>query len=140
MTLSRKTTWRPTSLTKLYLSFVIIISLLLIVLLQSLLLQAQQNNGLIFAIDIHALPLQQTFVYLYLPTVVFVAYGFLWAWLDLDVRRLEPWYQLSREGGASGAASLLLDYPVQFILTVPVNSFRNGSVNLIASIVIPGHG
>lgn len=133
---SRKSTWRPVSLTNLYLSVIIVLSLLLIALLQSLLFQAQRNNGLLFADDIHALPIGQTFAYLYLPTIVFVVYGFLWSWVDLDIRRLEPWYQLSKDEGATGAVSLLLDYPVQFILAVPLNASRNGSVTLIHTTIL----
>lgn len=48
----------------------------------------------------------------------------LWSWVDLDVKRLEPWYQLSSSNGASAYESLLLHYPVDFLAVVPFQSAK----------------
>lgn len=117
--------WKPVSLNTSFLASVCVISLALAALLQYLLFLSTRNNGLIFAADIHNLALGQAFAYLYLPTILTVCYGFFWAWIDLDIRRLEPWYQVAARDGALGKESLLLDYPVQFILAVPFTAIRH---------------
>jgi len=117
--------WRPRSLRPPFLIFIILISLLLIAILQYLLVRSERDNGLIFAQDVSALSLSQSFPYLYMPTIVAVIYGFAWTWIDLDVRRMEPFYQMAKEGGAPAAESFLLSYPVDFIASVPVKAMRH---------------
>ena len=92
--------------------------------LQYLLLKSQRDNGLIFAEDLTKLPLSRSFSYLYLPTIIAVIYGFAWTWIDLDVRRIEPFYQLARDGGAAAAESMLLTYPVDFLASVPFKALK----------------
>jgi hypothetical protein len=116
--------WKPSSLRLPFLIGVILISLALILVLQILLRQSKLDGGILFAPNINALPLSTTFPYLYLPTILSVFYGFLWAWIDLDIRRLEPYFQLSSADGASGRESLLLHYPVDFLASVPVKALR----------------
>ena len=52
--------------------------------------------------------------YLYAPTVVAVAYGFLWSWVDIDTQRLQPWFDLSRPGGADAGFAFFLQYPREY--------------------------
>ncbi|RFU35191.1 hypothetical protein B7463_g1109, partial [Scytalidium lignicola] len=47
-----------------------------------------------------------------------------WSWVDLDVKRLEPWFQLSKQEGASSTDSLLLQYPFDFLPFIPITAFR----------------
>jgi hypothetical protein len=103
---------------------VIALSVFFIVILQILLLRSQRDNGILFAPNINDLPLSQTFYFLYLPTVLSIIYGFVWTWIDLDVRRLEPFYQLARPDGATGRESLLLHYPVDFLASVPLKAVK----------------
>ena len=103
---------------------VISLSVLFIVILQILLLRSHRDNGILFAPNINDLPLSKTFYYLYLPTILSITYGFVWTWIDLDVRRLEPYYQLARPEGATGKESLLLHYPVDFLASVPLKAVR----------------
>jgi hypothetical protein len=107
-----------------FLVIVITFSISLIVILQVLLLRSQRDNGVLFASNINDLPLRNTFQFLYLPTVLSIIYGFVWTWIDLDVRRLEPFYQLARPGGAIGKESLLLHYPVDFLASVPLKALK----------------
>jgi hypothetical protein len=37
------------------------------------------------------------------------------SWVDLDAKRLEPWFQLSSDGGATAENSLILQYPFDFL-------------------------
>lgn len=117
--------WKPVSLRAPFLLGVIIVSIALVVVLQLLLIQSQRNGGIIFATDVNSLPLRTTFPYLYLPTIVAVTYGFLWNWIDLDVRRIEPFLQLAKDEGATGRDSLLLHYPVDFLASVPIKAMRS---------------
>lgn len=117
--------WRPITLRKTYLGALILTTIALIVIVQWLLYVSRRDQGIIFAEDINNLPLRRSFYYLYLPTIVSVIYSFLWTWVDLDVKRLEPWFQLSKERGATGKSSILLNYPLEFLINVPFIAFRN---------------
>jgi hypothetical protein len=97
----------------------------LIAILQLFLLRSQQFGGVIFAQKINDLPLSQTFVFLYLPTVLAVIFSIYWTWIDLEIKRMEPYYQLSKDGGALAKDSLLLHYPFDFLPLVPLKACRD---------------
>jgi hypothetical protein len=97
----------------------------MIVVLQFLLHKSQQDSGIIFAPRINDLPLRDTFLYLYFPTIVAVIFSIYWAWIDLETKRMEPYYQLSKEDGALGKDSLLLHYPFDFIPLVPLKAAKD---------------
>ncbi|KAK3702510.1 hypothetical protein LTR37_014872 [Vermiconidia calcicola] len=85
---------------------------------------SRRDNGILFASKIDDLPRSKSLGYRYLPTLLAVLYGLLWGWIDLDTRRIEPWRQLAKPGGATGADSLLLQYPMDFLPIAPFKSFR----------------
>ncbi|EON63051.1 hypothetical protein W97_02278 [Coniosporium apollinis CBS 100218] len=116
--------WKPLTLKTPVLLGVILISVGLIGAIQYLVLRSEKNNGILFSEDVSSLPLSRSFGHLYLPTLIAVVYSFLWTWIDLDVKRLEPYYQLSQDGGASGSNSILLHYPFDFVASVPVQAIR----------------
>ncbi|RFU31866.1 hypothetical protein B7463_g4457, partial [Scytalidium lignicola] len=64
------------------------------------------------------------FVFRYLPTMVAVSFGVLWQVTDFEVKRLEAYYQLSKEGGALAAESINVDYITYFTLLRPVLALR----------------
>jgi hypothetical protein len=97
---------------------------LFMIAIQLLLDRSKKNSGLLFAPSIAKLPLSSVFQYQHLPTILFVLYSILWTWVDSDVRRLEPFYQMSTVNGVSGKESVLLHYPVDFLATVPIKAFR----------------
>ena len=68
------------------------------------------------------------FCYQYLPQMIVVALGVGWAAVDLDVKRLEPYFQLSKPEGATARNSIFLHYPFEFIALVPINAARRGCV------------
>lgn len=96
----------------------------IIILLGLLLWKTRQNGGILFADNIDDLPTGYSFMYLYLPTLLAVMYSTLWSWIDLDVKRLEPFFQLSKSSGAAAADSLLLHYPVDFLAAVPIRAAK----------------
>ncbi|CAD0098131.1 unnamed protein product, partial [Aureobasidium mustum] len=84
----------------------------------------QTTGGVIFAPSINDLPLSRTFGYLYAPTIIAVVYGLLWSWIDLDIKRMEPYYQLCNTRGALAEDSLLLQYPFDFVALIPFQAAR----------------
>lgn len=116
--------WKPTTLRRPFLLAVICITLGLLALVQALVIKDERNDGLLFAPRISELGAFDTFLHQYLPTTIAVLFGLLWSWIDLDVRRIEPYRQLSKPGGASGQNSLLLHYPYDFLGFVPFTSFK----------------
>jgi hypothetical protein len=122
-----RSAWRPLTIKSPFLLFIIAFSAALIIAIELLVRQNQRDGGLVFSADINALSLSQIFPYLHLPTIIAVIYAILWSWIDLDLRRLEPFFQLSKsEAGAKGYQSLLLHYPVDFLAWVPIRAFRLG--------------
>ncbi|KAF2685296.1 hypothetical protein K458DRAFT_365622 [Lentithecium fluviatile CBS 122367] len=120
----RPRNWNPPALHPVTLSLAILVPLALLATLQVLLHRSQRDNGIIFAADINDLPLSRTFLYQYFPTIIAVFFSMFWAWIDLEVKRLEPYFQLSRPEGALGKDSLLLCYPFGFIPLVPLRALR----------------
>jgi hypothetical protein len=116
--------WKPISLRLPFLAFVLLVTSALIVVLQWLLYTSQTTGGVLFAPSINDLPLSKTFGYLYAPTIVAVVYGLLWSWIDLDIKRMEPYYQLCSPGGALAENSLVLQYPFDFVALVPFQAAR----------------
>ena len=102
----------------------ILITSVLITLLGLLLWKTRQDGGILFAENIDDLPTVYSFMYLYLPTLLAVMYSTLWSWVDLDVKRLEPFFQLSKDCGAAAVDSVLLHYPVDFLAAVPIRAAR----------------
>jgi hypothetical protein len=116
--------WTPPALHPVTLTLAILVPLALLTTLQLLLNRSQRDSGLIFAPDINALPLSRTFLYQYFPTIVAVIFSIFWSWIDLEVKRLEPYYRLSRAEGALGKDSLLLCYPFSFLPFVPIRALK----------------
>jgi hypothetical protein len=121
--------WRPITIQWPFLALLAAFSTVLIIIIEFLVHWSQRDGGLVFATSVNSLSLAKIFPYQHLPTIIAVLYAILWSWVDLDTRRLEPYFQLSKpDGGAKGYQSLLLDYPVDFLAWVPLRAFRLGYV------------
>lgn len=128
-TVGQSKRWKPIRLRLPVLSTILVFTLGLIALLEVLHhLSTGKNNenggGLAFAATADDLPLTAIAGYIYLPTVIAVIYSIIWSWVDLDVKRLEPWFQLSKPEGATAEDSVLLSYPFDFLAFVPVRAAR----------------
>lgn len=86
--------------------------------------QNSRNGAIFLTSDTNGFSTIQTFLYNFLPTIMVVSYGIFWNWIDLDYKRLEPWFQLSQQDGAKAEDSLLLRYPVEFLPVVPIKAAR----------------
>ncbi|RAQ98986.1 hypothetical protein DDE82_008717 [Stemphylium lycopersici] len=116
--------WKPPALRAPILLLAIAICWSLIAVVQTMLSRSQRDQGIIFAPRISDLPLSRTFLYLYFPTIIAVIFSIYWAWIDLETKRMEPYYQLSKENGALGKHSILLQYPFDFLPLVPFKAAR----------------
>ncbi|KAH0366132.1 hypothetical protein KCU65_g5613, partial [Aureobasidium melanogenum] len=116
--------WTPLTQKAYFLVPTILASGALIAVLQVYLERSNRDTGILFAAKIDSLPLRETFSYLYMPTIVSLVLSFIWTWIDLDIKRLQPYVQLSRKHGALGNDSILLHYPFDFVALVPFAAIR----------------
>lgn len=85
------------------------------------------------------------FVWKYLPTMITIMYSVLYSIMDFDIRRLEPYYQLSQPQGSRASASLNLDNMTMFQYFIPFKAARLGQwtvcistiSNIIAATIAP---
>ena len=107
--------------------------IVLLVLLEVLSRKNAKDGGIMFAKHGESLGPGQEFTYLYLPTIIAVIGSMIWSWIDLDVKRLESFFQLSKPDGASGSDSVLLSYPVDFLAFVPITAARRRHYTVVAA-------
>lgn len=111
-------------------------------------LQKQSENpktGLLAFDSVEEVSVWWFFVWKYLPTMITISYSVLFSIMDFDIRRLEPYHQLSKPQGARAAASLNLDHLTMFQYFVPFNAARLGQwavfastlANIVAATVAP---
>ena len=62
------------------------------------------------------------FAFKFAPTIIAVSFGVLWQITDFEVKRLEAFYQLSKEGGASANRSINVDYITHFNFLRPIRA------------------
>lgn len=94
--------WKPFSMRWPYLSGLIIISVVLAAAQEYLL-----HKGALYKFkSAQDLSTWNYFTFKYLPTLVAVTFGVFWQITDFEVKRLEAFYQLSKEGGALAAESI----------------------------------
>ncbi|KAF2851912.1 hypothetical protein T440DRAFT_47365 [Plenodomus tracheiphilus IPT5] len=120
-----RSSWKPSALRSITLITATLISWALIATIQILLARSQTNGGIIVAAKAEDFTITQSFSYLYLPTIIALVFSIFWSWIDLQIKRVEPYYQLSRPDGAWGKDSLLISYPFDFLPFVPLSAFRS---------------
>ena len=106
----------------------LLITVTLIVLIEYINKISIEAKALFFGDKAERFPESVVFCYQYLPQMIVVALGVGWAAVDLDVKRLEPYFQLSKPEGATASNSMFLHYPFEFIAFVPINAARKGCV------------
>ncbi|KAL2760650.1 hypothetical protein ACRALDRAFT_2080653, partial [Sodiomyces alcalophilus JCM 7366] len=117
--------WKPAILSPAVLICFALLSLILVAIIEVLAQQSQMAGGLSLSTDPDDLSPFATFSYLFLPTIIAVFYSLFWSWVDLDAKRTQPWFEMSREGGATAKDSVLLTYPYDFVGFVPFRAFKN---------------
>lgn len=116
--------WKPLTLGAPVLFSFTFASFILAVIIEVLAQQSQQRGGLALSAAADDIPTYAKFGYLFLPTIVAVIYSLLWSWIDLDVKRIQPWLEMSKPAGAKAEHSIFLDYPYDFIAFAPFRAMR----------------
>ncbi|EAW09868.1 DUF3433 domain-containing protein [Aspergillus clavatus NRRL 1] len=120
--------WKPFSLKSYYIAMLTVVSLVLAGVQEYLYQRShrleKEGRGLVNFNDVDEISTLLFFCWKYLPTMVMVAYGVLWQITDFEVKRLEPYYQLSQPTGSTAAQSLNLDYATLWSYTVPIKAFK----------------
>lgn len=106
---------------------------------------AEDGLGILQFDHVSSVPLVYFVAWKYLPTLIFVGYGVLWSIMDFDIKRLEPYYQLSRPVGSPAAASLNLDHLTAWSYFVPFTAgklqqwavFFSSLGNILATSIAP---
>ena len=120
--------WKPVTLRAPIIIASLLITVALIALIERINKISIEEKALFFADEAGDFPVAVVFCYRYLPQMTVVALGIGWAAVDLDVKRLEPYFQLSKPEGATARNSIFLHYPFEFIALVPINAARKGCV------------
>ncbi|PHH93074.1 hypothetical protein CDD83_1359 [Cordyceps sp. RAO-2017] len=116
--------WKPYSLRGSVLGSLAALSVLIALGLEMVARRSQAMGALAGAPSADEVSALAVFASRYVPSGVAMLVGSLWSWVDVDVKRMQPWFELSGEGGARGRDSLFLDYPDQFLPLVPYRSAR----------------
>lgn len=115
--------WKPFSMRWPYLLALILLSIGLGASVE-VLYRSSKRTPLISFRAPSEIPASEYFAIKFLPMIVGVSYGVLWQMTNLAVMRLEPFYQLSKEGGALAAESINVDYLSQFNLFRPFRALQ----------------
>ncbi|PUU73740.1 hypothetical protein B9Z19DRAFT_511586 [Tuber borchii] len=122
--------WKPFTLRAPTLIASLLITVALIAFIEYINNVSIEEKALFFAEEAEGFPVGVVFCYRYLPQMIVVVLGVGWAAVDLDVKRLEPYFQLSKPEGATAINSIFLHYPFNFIGFVPINAARKGHWNV----------
>ncbi|KAL7272061.1 hypothetical protein RUND412_005143 [Rhizina undulata] len=94
------------------------------------------KKGLVTFTSVSELSLVQFSIWKYLPTLVAVLYGIIWKITDTEIKRAEPYYQLSRgTKGALAASSLNIEYQTFWSIFVPVAAVKHRQWLVVCSSV-----
>lgn len=117
--------WRPFALRPLYLSIIAAVMLLMFVTLEALRRYTDQYGGLVLMQATDDVSGLQSFAYNYIPIIVALILVVMWSFIDFDVLRLEPYFQLSRPEGAP-ASVLFINYNFGQTVITPLTSAKRG--------------
>ncbi|KAI3322448.1 hypothetical protein HD806DRAFT_536289 [Xylariaceae sp. AK1471] len=112
--------WKPFSMRWPYLLFMILLSIILAIAQELVYQMSRRPGGLFHFTNAKDLDPGLYFVFKFAPTIITVTYGVLWQNTDFEVKRLEAFYQMSKEGGALAAESINVDYLTLFNFTRPL--------------------
>lgn len=101
----------------------ILVSFAIIAVIEYLARESQKYGGLLLSPTDEG-STRVTFCTQYAPTIVAVLYSLTFTWIDLDIRRIQPWLELSRPQGAPAGSTLLLDYPFEFLAFIPLRAWK----------------
>ncbi|KAI1357955.1 hypothetical protein F5Y08DRAFT_133898 [Xylaria arbuscula] len=106
--------WKPFAMRWPYLLFLILLSIVLGIVQEFIYQMSRRPGGLLHFTSAKDLNPGLYFVFKFVPTIITVTYGVLWQNTDFEVKRLEAFYQMSKDGGALAAESINVDYITLF--------------------------
>ncbi|KAI0514476.1 hypothetical protein F5B22DRAFT_647517 [Xylaria bambusicola] len=106
--------WKPFAMRWPYLLFMILLSVALAIVQEFIYQMSRRPGGLLHFTSARDLNPGLYFVFKFVPTIITVTYGVLWQNTDFEVKRLEAFYQMSKDGGALAAESINVDYITLF--------------------------
>lgn len=115
--------WKPFPMRWPYLTFLILLSIGLAI-AQEMLYQKSTGAPLLKFEGAAGIDPLYYFVIRFVPTIITVTFGVLWQNTDVEVKRLEAFYQLSKKGGALAAESINIDYITQFSFMIPFRALH----------------
>lgn len=137
--------WRPLPMQPWYLVLLISIAITFAAVAEYL-VQKSQNTPLLKFVDPEKdVSAGDWFVWKYLGEMLLVSYGVMFQATDFEVRRLEPYYQMSQPSGSKAEESLNMDYLTFWSYLIPFKAFRHrqwavacSSIStILASAVVP---
>ncbi|KAJ9158275.1 Protein AIG2 [Coniochaeta hoffmannii] len=121
--LMQPTRWKPVSTRAVVLIPFIVATLALAAIIEMLAQKSMREGGLCLTPEADATS-PGVISSRYGPTAIAVIYSLTWTWIDLDIRRIQPWLELSRADGGTAESTLLLDYPFEFLAFVPIKAWK----------------
>ncbi|KAK1997862.1 hypothetical protein LX36DRAFT_657102 [Colletotrichum falcatum] len=115
--------WKPFPMRWPYLTGLISLTVALAIMVE-LLFRRSRDFPLVRFKSPTEVPALEYFAIKFLPTILSVVYGVLWQVTDFEVKRLEAYYQLSKEGGALAAESLNVDYVTCLSWLRPIRAIK----------------
>ena len=112
--------WKPVTLRAPLLLTLVALTTGFLSLIQYLIHKSRVNGAIVFAEQDFSKT--TIFLFSYLPTIFATVYNLVWATIDLDTKRLEPYFQMSKAEGASAEHSLLLHYPFDLVVIPPIKA------------------
>ncbi|KAK4212091.1 hypothetical protein QBC37DRAFT_201780 [Rhypophila decipiens] len=139
--------WKPFSMRWPYLLSLIAVSIVLGGGVE-VLYQKSAREPLVSFHEPSEIPAIEYFAFKFLPTLITVSYGVLWQITDFEVRRLEAFFQLSKEGGALASESINVDYITYFSFFRPLRALQckhyavavSSIASLLANAAVPTLG
>ncbi|KAK4225899.1 hypothetical protein QBC38DRAFT_249906 [Podospora fimiseda] len=139
--------WKPFSMRWPFLLWLVIMSIILAVSVEVLYRQSTKHPLVEFKTP-DDIPAAQYFAFKFLPMLIAVTYGVMFQATNFDVMRLEPFYQLSKEGGALADESINIEYLTQFMWLRPFRSLHrkhyavaiSSTASLLANTLVPTLG
>ncbi|PHH78245.1 hypothetical protein CDD82_3157 [Ophiocordyceps australis] len=116
--------WKPRSMSAPVLGSFAVLSLILAIAIECLAQYSRINGGLALSPSIREIPDYASALSRFSPMIIAIFYNLFWSWIDHDVKRMQPWFELSKPQGSRAKDSLFLTYPQDFMVFVPWRSAR----------------
>ena len=141
---TKYSSWRAFSLRPFYLSVLFCVSVCFLAACETLRQLSNRNQGLFFFEDTSEISTPLFFAYNYVPSIFAVLYVIAWSLVDLDTKRLEPYFQLAAHDTIS-TSILFLDYCFESSITTPFRALSRrhwtiafiSTVFLVLSLILP---